>query len=167
MEKFLYIVKPRIPIRNLVKGKLIFREATLMLSLDEVKMCLKHGPVYRKFANDPKTAIQVTLNNCERLHQRDYVTELNVASTFIPKEDPEEVKPVAEEPVDDVVVETTEAAVEEAVDEAVVETTEAAEVTEEAAEVAEEAVDEVVAEESSVDNTQKQQNNHSKNKKRK
>lgn len=175
MEKFLYIVKPRIPIRNLVKGKLIFKETSLMLNLDEVRMCLKHGPVYRKFANDSKTAIQVTLNNCERLHQRDYVTELNVASTFIPKE--ESTKPV--EPIKEEVVETAKEDVVEVVEEAPAETTEeVVEVHTEAAneEVATETTEETVeAADAEVENKTENQeqvqknNNHNntKNKKRK
>ena len=113
MEKYLYTVNPRMPIRNVIPGQLITRESNLSLDLEQVKACLKFGPVYRKFANANQT-IQVTLENCERLHQRDYVQIIEPKSTFIPpqmKEIPpveipvEKPQPVVEETKEEPVVE--------------------------------------------------------------
>lgn len=114
MEKYLYTVNPRMPIRNVIPGQLITREANLSLDLDQVKACLKFGPVYRKFAN-ANQVIQVTLENCERLHQRDYIQKIDAKSTFIPpkmEEIPKLVE-VVETPVKSATVEVEEPAVEE------------------------------------------------------
>lgn len=114
MEKYLYTVNPRMPIRNVIPGQLITREANLSLDLDQVKACLKFGPVYRKFAN-ANQVIQVTLENCERLHQRDYIQKIDAKSTFIPPKMEEIPKPVevVETPVESATVEVEEPVVEE------------------------------------------------------
>lgn len=159
MEKYNYLVKPRIPIRNVIPGENILREKVLSLDLDQVKACLRHGPVYRKFSTNQ--TIQVTLDNCERLHNREYVSKIDANSTFIPKK--EEIK-VLEEPV------VEEASTEEksdengggSVEEVVEETAE--DVTEEVTESPEESVEET----EEVVERQKNNNNYNgKNKKKK
>lgn len=113
---FLYTVNPRIPIRNLIPGKLINRETNLKLDLDQVKVCLKHGPVYRKFSVGE--SIRVTLDNCERLHQSEYVSEIDADSKFIPTE--ENVEKPAEEKkefVEPKVEELSEQQIEEKIEE--------------------------------------------------
>lgn len=102
MKAYLYTVNPRIPIRNVVPRLLITREANVILTLEQVKECLKHGPVYRKFDN---TSIQVTLDNCERLHQRDYEEYIDADSTFIPKEEKPTEKDAVDKKIEDLVPE--------------------------------------------------------------
>lgn len=69
-SKFKYEVHPRIPIRNLIPQKAITRPTQLDLSKDEVKLCLKHGPVIRLF--DRTTQVKVTLYNLDEVHVAKY-----------------------------------------------------------------------------------------------
>lgn len=73
-ERYMYTVVPRSPIRNLIKGKAIIKATNLQLSKDEVKACLKHGAVYRKFYCESNSE-RVTPSNLDRLHRKDHITE--------------------------------------------------------------------------------------------
>jgi len=108
MEKFLYMVSPRIPIRELN----IRRETNIELDQEQVVMCLKHGPVYRKFLNQGKD-VQVTLDNLDRLHnavymeEKEYLEKKSTAVEEVSVEEPEAETPV-EAPVEEVPEEHTE-----------------------------------------------------------
>ena len=77
-EKFKYQVNPRIAIKGLTP-KPILRATDIELTKDEVKECLKHGPVYRKF--DGSHVVRVTLNDVDRLHQKNFISEEDWANT--------------------------------------------------------------------------------------
>ena len=64
MNKYLYMVNPRIPLR--LCGEVIRRSKNIELDKEEVKFALKHGPVYRKF--DAQTMERVTLQNLDEVH---------------------------------------------------------------------------------------------------
>lgn len=70
--KYNYIVRPSIPIRG-VFGRTIHKETLMELEKEEVKTCLKHGPVYRKF--DIFNTVKVTLLNLDRLHNEKFIPE--------------------------------------------------------------------------------------------
>ena len=74
MSKFRYTVTPVGVIRLESLGNVGIRSPkTLDLTLDEVKVCLKKGKVYRRFNG---TLIKkVTLSNCERLHNEEFIEE--------------------------------------------------------------------------------------------
>lgn len=173
-DKYSYEVHPRIPIKNVIPGKGIFRPTVLDLTKDEVVKCLKCGPVFRNFARGNQ--VQVTLYNIDELHVAHYVApskkvidpskKTNVSGIIVPKkefvphiiapakkEEPvkEQVEeaPIVEEPIEDVHetydIQLAEEKVEEAVPEAPVE--EAVEVVEEPEASEEEKVEEVTDEE--------------------
>lgn len=73
-ERYMYTVCPRIPIRGLVKGRVIVKPENLSLSKDEVLECMKHGRVYRKFYCEMNPEA-VTPSNLDRLHRKDHLTE--------------------------------------------------------------------------------------------
>ncbi len=73
-ERFMYTVCPRVPIRNIVRGKVIVRSTNLSLSKDDVLECLKYGRVYRKFYCEENLEM-VTPSNIDRLHRKDHLTE--------------------------------------------------------------------------------------------
>lgn len=83
-ERFIYVVHPRRPIRNLIKGKVIIKPETLSLSKEEVLACLKYGAVYRKFYTE--TPERVYPSNLDRLHRSKYLTETAYAA-LIKKEE--------------------------------------------------------------------------------
>ena len=64
MDKYLYMVNPRIPLH--LCGEVIRKAKNLELDKEEVKYALKHGPVYRKF--DAQTMERVTLLNLDEMH---------------------------------------------------------------------------------------------------
>lgn len=74
MSKFRYTVTPVGVIKLKSLGNVGIRSPkTLDLTLDEVKTCLKKAKVYRRFNG---TLIKkVTLSNCERLHNEEYIPE--------------------------------------------------------------------------------------------
>ena len=74
-ERFTYVVMPRRPIRNLIKGKNIIKETTLLLSKSEVSECLKHGRVYRKFYLESTGMERVIPSNLDRLHRSNHISE--------------------------------------------------------------------------------------------
>ena len=145
--KFKYIVRPSIPIRG-VFDRTIHKETLMELEKEEVKICLKHGPVFRRF--DLSNSVKVTLLNLDRLHNEKFIPENEwnktpvveaVVTPEVTAEEPtvdetaietvvekeEVVEPVVEETTEpeEVVEETSEATVEEAVEETVEEVAEA------------------------------------------
>lgn len=72
--RFMYTVAPRRPIRNLIKGRIIVRPENLLLTKEDVLLCIKHGPVYRKFHLDTNLE-RVTPSNLDRLHREIHFTE--------------------------------------------------------------------------------------------
>ena len=171
MEKYNYLVKPRIPIRNVIPGQIITREKIVSLELEQVKSCLRHGPVFRKFNSGE--SVQVTLNNCERLHAREYTSEIEVKPTFIKSVEENRTSDKEESIVEEVV----EKPVEESVKEEITEEQSTEENKENSEEVVEkqveESVEEEITEEQSVDEENKEaqkkqyNNNYNKNKKKK
>ena len=144
-EKFTYEVRPRIPVRNLIPGKMINRPTVVQLDKDGVKEALRHGPVFRRF--DAVHIERVTLGNLDEMHRASFeykpvivpVEEIPapVAAPAMPE--PEEIKkeaveeaPIEEAPADKVVEETVGEIAEEAVEEAPVEKAIVEEVAEEA-----------------------------------
>ena len=67
MDRYKYSVTPFSPIKELIPGKSIRAPFSADLSMDEVFMCMKHGPVYRLFPG--KDPIRVTGSNLESLHR--------------------------------------------------------------------------------------------------
>ena len=78
--KYTYEVRPKVPMRNFIQGKMINRPTVLQLDIDEVKNALKFGPVYRRF--DTVHVERVTLINLEELHRPSYI---NVAPNNVIK----------------------------------------------------------------------------------
>ena len=74
MNKYLYMVNPRIPLR--LCGEVIRRSKNVELDKEEVKFALKHGPVYRKF--DAQTMERVTLQNLDEVHVEKKGTKVEV-----------------------------------------------------------------------------------------
>ena len=145
-EKYSYEVHPRIPIKDVIPGKGIFRPTILDLTKDEVVKCLKCGPVFRNFARGNQ--VQVTLYNIDELHVAHYVAtsktkvidpskKTDVAGIIVPKKEfiPHIIAPAKKE--------ESEATDEEKVDEKVTD-----EVAEESVEkpIEEEKVEEAVVE---------------------
>lgn len=175
MDKYNYLVKPRIPIRNVIPGQIITREKIVSLELEQVKSCLRHGPVFRKFNSGE--SVQVTLNNCERLHAREYTSEIEVKPTFIKSVEENRTSDKEESIVEEVVEKQVEESVEEEI------TTEEQSVDEENKDNTDEAVEkpieesvkeEITTEEQSTDEENKEvqkkqqyNNNYNKNKKKK
>lgn len=74
MSKFRYTVTPVGVIKLESLGNVGIRSPkTLDLTLDEVKVCLKKAKVYRRF--NGSLIKKVTLSNCERLHNEEYISE--------------------------------------------------------------------------------------------
>lgn len=98
-DRFMYQIRPRKPIVNLIPGKGIRKPMSIKLTKEEVKKCIGYGPVYRAFPSIPP--IRVTGSNLDSLH----VTE----EEYLNK-DKKEVKPsnstekTVEEPKQEVVV---------------------------------------------------------------
>ena len=67
-EKFTYEVRPQIPIRNVFFGKVLVRPTVIDLNKEEVRECLKFGPVYRRF--DGLHTERVNINNIDELHRQ-------------------------------------------------------------------------------------------------
>lgn len=80
MEKYLYLVSPRIPIKGVASEAIIRREKNIELTKEEVKTCLKHGPVFRNFMNEG-IKVQVNLGNVDRLHNPMFIEEKNFTNT--------------------------------------------------------------------------------------
>lgn len=68
MDRFRYQVTPFSPIKELIPGQSINRPFTTDLTKEEVFICMKHGPVYRAFHNQP--LIKVTGENIDKLHRK-------------------------------------------------------------------------------------------------
>ena len=97
MDKYLYMVNPRIPLR--LCGEVIRRSKNIELDKEEVKFALKHGPVYRKF--DAQTMERVTLQNLDEVHveKKGMKVEVKVEDVVAPVQDlstQEEVVKVSE-----------------------------------------------------------------------
>ena len=85
--KYTYEVRPKVPMRNFIPGRMINRPTVLQLDKEEVKSAIKFGPVYRRF--DTTHVERVTLANLDELHRPSYI---NVAPNNIIKvEEKEEV----------------------------------------------------------------------------
>ena len=141
MNKYLYMVNPRIPLR--LCGEVIRRSKNIELDKEEVKFALKHGPVYRKF--DAQTMERVTLQNLDEVHveKKGMKVEVKVEDAVAPLQElpaQEEVVNVSEgeTPVVDTIKEhdktTTEKLTEEVAEDAVNETVSEEVVSEEATE---------------------------------
>lgn len=96
-ETYVYTVVPKRPIRGVVKGKIITKESNLFLTKDEVLLCLKHGPVYRKFYHPDKPE-KVTPSNLDRLHRAEHLTEEQY-NALLEKESVDEEEPEVQEEV--------------------------------------------------------------------
>lgn len=89
--KFRYEIHPRIPMRN-VLDRAIIKPTTVELTLDQVKECLKYGPVYRRFNADHIE--KVTLFTINALHQEKFDAEAIAAGNKPTAEKKEEPKKV-------------------------------------------------------------------------
>lgn len=75
MERvFLYSVCPKKVIKELPTTIPIRSPKSLYLTKEQVKICLKYGSVYRRFANEQRNE-RVTIMNIDRLHNEKYMTE--------------------------------------------------------------------------------------------
>lgn len=66
-KRFMYEIRPLKPIKDLIPGKLLSRPCSMQLTKDEVLLCMKYGPVYRKI--DGRTPVKVTGDNLDELHK--------------------------------------------------------------------------------------------------
>ena len=71
---FLYSVYPKRVIKELPTTTPIRTPKSLYLTKDQVKICLKYGSVYRRFANEKRNE-KVTILNVDRLHNATFMTE--------------------------------------------------------------------------------------------
>ena len=148
--KFTYEIRPRIPVRNLIPGKMINRPTVVQLDKEGVKEALRHGPVFRRF--DAVHTERVTIANLDEMHRATFESKsiivpaeeipVPVAAPAMPE--PEEIKEEVEEVVKETVEESTEEeVVEEDSEEVETETEEVVEeVIEEATEEVKDAVEE-------------------------
>jgi hypothetical protein len=84
MDRYKYSVTPFSPIKELIPGKSIRAPFSADLSMDEVFMCMKHGPVYRLFPG--KDPIRVTGSNLSTLHRPKFEEEVVEEPTPIVEE---------------------------------------------------------------------------------
>lgn len=70
---YLYSVHPKKIIKGLLE-KPIRTARSLYLTKEQVKVCLKYGSVYRRFANENKIE-RVLISNIDRLHNEKFMTE--------------------------------------------------------------------------------------------
>ena len=98
-DRFMYQIRPRKPIVNLIPGKGIRKPMSIKLTKEEVKKCIGYGPVYRAFPSIPP--IRVTGSNLDSLHvsEEEY---LNKDKKEIKQSNSTEK--VVEEPIQEVVV---------------------------------------------------------------
>ena len=163
MDKYLYMVNPRIPLH--LCGEVIRKAKNLELDKEEVKYALKHGPVYRKF--DAQTMERVTLLNLDEMHVEKkgmVVEEVKVEDVVTPIQEypvKDEVVKVSEgeTPVVDTVKEKTSANEQVTEEVPVEEVKEEEQVTEEVA-VEEVKEEEQVTEETSTEEQKQPQNNN-------
>ena len=73
-ERFLYSVHPKRVIKNVPGVSVIRTPKSLYLNKEDVKICLKGGSVYRRFANEARNE-KVTISNIDRLHNAKFMTE--------------------------------------------------------------------------------------------
>jgi hypothetical protein len=71
--RYLYSVNPKKVIKDLPTLP-IRSPKSLSLTKEEVKICLKCGSVYRRFANEKRNE-RVTISNIDRLHNAKFMTE--------------------------------------------------------------------------------------------
>lgn len=77
-QTYLYSVHPRTVIKELPVAPIRVPKS-LYLTKDQVLICLKHGAVYRRFANEGKNE-RVTIINVDRLHNEKFMTEEQYAA---------------------------------------------------------------------------------------
>ena len=92
-DRFMYQIRPRKPIVNLIPGKGIRKPMSIKLTKEEVKKCITYGPVYRAFPSIPP--IRVTGSNLDSLH----VTE----EEYLNKDKKDNIKPsdTMEKPIEE------------------------------------------------------------------
>ena len=73
-KSYLYTVHPKRAITGLEGVKVIRTAKSLMLTKEDVKICLQKASVYRRFAPEGKIE-RVTIGNIDRLHNDKYITE--------------------------------------------------------------------------------------------
>ena len=153
--RYLYAVHPKRPIKNLGDISLIRTPKSLQLTLEEVKICLKSGSVYRRFANQ-NVSHKVTLLNAERLHNAKYMTEEEYGKLVSARLAGERGTVVVEEPIEKEVIDDTvkeESVVETPVEEIVEEVIDEKEPEEVISEESNEVVEEVIDDEETIDST--------------
>lgn len=64
--RYLYEIRPIKPIIGLIPNKTIMKPHSMQLTKSEVEMCMKCGPVYRKFRGE--VPMRVTGENLDKLH---------------------------------------------------------------------------------------------------
>ena len=72
--RYAYTVNPRRPIRGIAGIKSVRTGTTLRLTKEEVKIAMKCGHVYRRFANEGINQ-RVTGDNLDRLHNEKFMNE--------------------------------------------------------------------------------------------
>lgn len=71
-ERYTYEVRPHLPIKELIPGRVIKRPCTTKLTKEEALICMKYGPVYRVFPG--KSPIRVFGSNIDQLHTPSFNT---------------------------------------------------------------------------------------------
>ena len=103
--RYVYTVNPRRPIRGIAGIKSIRTGTTLKLTKEEVKIAMKSGHVYRRFANEGINQ-RVTGENLDRLHNEKFMSEKEYKEFL--NESTEEIKSSVDSKVEEPSVETQE-----------------------------------------------------------
>lgn len=77
-QTYLYSVHPRTVIKELPVAPIRVPKS-LYLTKDQVLICLKHGAVYRRFANEGRNE-RVNITSVDRLHNEKFMTEEQYAA---------------------------------------------------------------------------------------
>ena len=77
-QTYLYSVHPRTVIKELPVAPIRVPKS-LYLTKDQVLICLKHGAVYRRFANEGRNE-RVTITSVDRFHNEKFMTEEQYAA---------------------------------------------------------------------------------------
>lgn len=73
-KSYLYAVHPKRAITGLEGVKVLRTAKSLLLTKEDVKICLQKASVYRRFAAEGKIE-RVTIGNIDRLHNDNYISE--------------------------------------------------------------------------------------------
>jgi len=103
--RYAYTLNPLRPIKGIAGLRVIRTGTTLRLTKEEVKIAMKNGHVYRRFANEGINQ-RVTGDNLDRLHNEKYMTEkeyktfLEEANSIVDVENKSDIETVVDDSVE-------------------------------------------------------------------